>query len=451
MKPDFSKRNQSSIESAYCFGEFELYPLERLLKRRGTAVPVQPKVFDALLLLVSRARHLVSKQELAGRLWPDVHVSERNLTNTIVSLRKLLGRDAIRTVSKHGYRFEPALTSEPGVSPAVYERFLRARGLIERRSLDQMELARDLLWLCLAEDPAFAQGWAWLGRCCLFLDKFGQNASANSELAGAALQRALGLDPDLTDAHQFSTFLEVDTGRAADAVERLLDRLKLHPREPEIYGSLVQALRFQGLLQESIEAHEHAIELDPGAATSVAHSFFFKGDFASAIEAYRGRAGWYLDAAAWAALGLRDRAARALRQRLKKSSLSTVMTALMASLLAILEDRTEQAVRAMASAEIHHEPEIVACFARHYSFLGLGDAAAAALHRAADEGFLCAPETLRGDPWLTALRKSAQFKPLLARAEERVKIARSRVATRFSGTTTVPGRTVDRAFVEPNR
>lgn len=431
MKPDFSKKNQRAVETAYRFGQFELYPSERLLKRRGAAIPVQPKAFDALLLLVSRARHLVSKQELTATLWPDVHVSERNLTNTIVSLRRLLGRDAVRTVSKHGYRFEPELMSEPGVSPAVYERFLGARQLIERRSLEQVQQARDELWICLAEDPTFAQGWAWLGRCCWFLDKFGEDASSNSDLAAAALRRALALDPDLSDAHQFSTFLEVDTGRAAEAAERLLDRLKLHPREPETYASLVQALRFQGLLEESIEAHKRAIELDPDAGTSVAHSFFFKGDFASAIEAYSGRAAYYLDAAAWAALGHRDRAIKVLRQRLKQSSLSTVMTALMTSLLAILEDRKEPAIRAMKSVEVHHEPEIVACLARHYSFLGLGDAGARALLQAAEEGFTCAPETLRGDPWLSAVRKSAQFPSLLRHSEARIRIARSKVRIRF--------------------
>ncbi|MGA8110852.1 MAG: winged helix-turn-helix domain-containing protein [Acidobacteriaceae bacterium] len=392
---------------------------------------MQPKTFDALLLLVSRARHLVSKQELMARLWPDVHVSERNLTNTIVSLRKLLGRDAVRTVSKYGYRFEAALLGEPGVSTAFYERFLRARQRIERRSLEDMQDARDLLSICLAEDPSFAQGWAWLGRCCWFLDKFGPRPSAGSQVAGAALRRALVLDPDLTDAHQFSTFLEADTGRAADAVERLLDRLQLRPREPETYGSLVLALRFQGLLDESIEAHQRAVDLDPATLTSVAHTFFFKGDFASAIEAYSGRAAWYLDAAAWAALGHRDRAVRVLRQRLRKSSLSTVMTALMTSLLAILEDRTQHAVRAMESAEVTRDPEIVAYFARHYSFLGLHAAAAAALDRAAREGFICAPETLRGDPWLAALRKSPHFKSLLHQSEAHLKAARSRVTARF--------------------
>jgi DNA-binding winged helix-turn-helix (wHTH) protein/tetratricopeptide (TPR) repeat protein len=427
----FSKENQSSIETSYRFGRFELYPSERLLKENGCPVQVQPKVFDALLLLVSRARHLVSKQELMQKLWPDVHVSERNLTNTIVNLRRILGREAVRTVSKHGYRFELPLISEPGVTRPVYERFLRARRLIEQRSLDHMQLARDLLWICLADDPSFAQGWAWLGRCCWFLDKFGQHASASSEVASAALRRALALDPDLTDAHHFSTFLQVDTGHAADAVERLLNRAKLQPREPETFASLVQALRFQGLIQESTEAHERAIDLDPGAATSVAHTLFCKGDFASAIEAYTGRPGYYLDAAAWSAVGFPERAIRLLRQRLKKLPLSRVMKALMTSLLAVLEGKREQAVRIMDSAKLNREPEILFYFARHYSFLGVDKAAAAALNRAAKEGFVCAPETLQGDPWLRRFRKSAQFKSILSHSEASVKIARSRVTTRF--------------------
>ena len=62
-------------------------------------------MFDALLLLVRNAEHLVSKRELMDALWPSTFVTEANLTNMIVSLRKIVARDSIQTVSKHGYRF----------------------------------------------------------------------------------------------------------------------------------------------------------------------------------------------------------------------------------------------------------------------------------------------------------------------------------------------------------
>lgn len=413
MAQRFSNKNQSSLDTAYRFGDFELSPGDRLLKRAGIPVPLQPKSFDALLFLVARAEHLVSKQELINRLWPDVHVSEANLTNAIVSLRKIVGRNAIRTVSKHGYRFELPVEGEPGVERATYERFVRAKELTVQRSLDSMLLARDLYWTCLAEDPNFAPAWAWLGRCCWFLAKFSRNSMANPELAEAAFQRAFALDPGLACAHQFYTLVQADTGRAHEAMCRLLERLEHHPGEPESYTGLVQVFRFRGLLEQSIEAHKRAVELDPTIVTSIAHTLFLCGEYESAIEAYGGRASYYLDAASWAALGDRKRAITLLRDRLDKMALSRLMTALMGSLLAILEGRTAGAVRIMDQTDTTRDPEILVYFARHYAELGRANSAIKALQVAAQSGFVCAPNTLKSDGWLSRLRKHSEFGSLL--------------------------------------
>ena len=425
MAHGFSKKNQSSVETAYRFADFELHPDDRLLRRTGIPVPLQPKAFDALLCLVRRAKHLVSKQELIQTLWPSVHVSEANLTNTIVGLRKIVGRDTICTVSKHGYRFELPVEGEPGVARATYEKFARAKELTAQRSVESIRLARDLYWTCLAEDPGFAPAWAWLGRCCWFLDKFSGSSSANLELAQAAFQRAFALDPDLACAHQFYTFVEVDTGHADEAMGRLLERLERHPGEPESFTSLVQVFRFRGLLQQSVEAHRRAAELDPAIITSVAHTLFLAGEYASAIESYGGRAAYYLDAAAWAALGDRKRAIALLRERLGRMSLSKLMTALMSSLLALLEGKADEAVRLMEATDTTREPEILVYFARHYARLKLADSAVGALKRAAQSGFVCAPNTLTSDAWLSALRKHPQFGSLLNTAETLVEEARS--------------------------
>src|SRR3984885_5386289 len=193
MAQGFSNKNQSAIETAYRFGDFLLYPRDRQLKRNAVSIALQPKAFDALLCLVRGADHMVSKQELRQTLWPDVHVSERNLTNLVVSLRKVLGPDVIKTVSKHGYRFELPVSGEPGVRRETYEKFVRARELPAQRSLESMLVARGLYWTCLAENPNVAPAWAWLGRCCWFLDKFSGGSSAGPELTKAAFQRAFVL------------------------------------------------------------------------------------------------------------------------------------------------------------------------------------------------------------------------------------------------------------------
>ena len=423
MSHGFSKENQTA-DIAYRFGDFELHPRDRLLKRVGVPVPLQPKAFDALLCLVQRAKHLVSKEELIQTLWPSVHVSEANLTNTIGSLRKILGRDAIATASKHGYRFELTVEGEPGIARSTYERFIRARDLTAQRSLESMRLARDLYWTCIAEDPGFAPAWAWLGRCCWFLGKFSGRSSANLELAQAAFQRAFAIDPDLASAHQFYTFVQVDTGHADEAMRRLLARLERHPGEPESFTSLVQVFRFRGLLHESTEAHRHATKFDPAIVTSVAHTHFLSGEYASAIESYSGRAAYYLDAAAWAALGNRKRAISLLQERLEKMALSMLMNALMRSLLAILEARHDEAVCLMDTANASREPEVLVYFARHYSRMKLADRAIRALESAAESGFVCAPSTLNSDSWFGAVRKHRDFDSIVSTAEGLVQDAR---------------------------
>jgi tetratricopeptide (TPR) repeat protein len=244
-------------------------------------------------------------------------------------------------------------------------------------------------------------------------------------LAHAAFQRAFALDPDLAAAHQFFTFVQVDTGHADEAMCRLLKRLQRHPEEPESFTGLVQVLRFRGLLQQSLAAHRRAAELDPAIITSVAHTLFLAGEYASAVEAYSGRAAYYLDAAAWAALGDQERAIALLRERLDRMSLSKLMGALMSSLLAVLESRTEDAVRLMQAADTTREPEIKVYFARHYAQIGLDDSAIRALEQAAQSGFVCAPSTLTSDAWLSTLGEHPQFGPLLKTAKTLAEEAKS--------------------------
>jgi DNA-binding winged helix-turn-helix (wHTH) protein/tetratricopeptide (TPR) repeat protein len=107
---------ESGEARAYGFGPFRLLPGERILRRGDRVLPLPPKAFDTLLLLVRHPGHLMSKGELMKALWPDSFVEEVNLANNISLLRKTLGDKAatgscIQTVPKLGYRFLPAVTS----------------------------------------------------------------------------------------------------------------------------------------------------------------------------------------------------------------------------------------------------------------------------------------------------------------------------------------------------
>src|SRR5215471_5387614 len=74
----------------YEFGPFRLDVAERLLSRDGEVVPLQPKVFDLLLVLVERHGRLLEKDELMKAVWPDTIVEEVNLANNISSVREIV-------------------------------------------------------------------------------------------------------------------------------------------------------------------------------------------------------------------------------------------------------------------------------------------------------------------------------------------------------------------------
>jgi TolB-like protein/DNA-binding winged helix-turn-helix (wHTH) protein/Flp pilus assembly protein TadD len=96
-----------STQQIYEFGDFRIDPGERLLLRAGTAVPLAPKAFETLLALVEHSGHLVKKDELMKRVWPDAFVEEVNLAQNVSAIRRALdtnGEHYIETVPKLGYR-----------------------------------------------------------------------------------------------------------------------------------------------------------------------------------------------------------------------------------------------------------------------------------------------------------------------------------------------------------
>jgi DNA-binding winged helix-turn-helix (wHTH) protein len=96
----------------YEFGPFCIVHRDRLLlcKGEGEAVPLTPKQFDILLLLVENRGHVVERNRLMEEIWPETAVEEGNLTTNISMLRKALdegasGQQYIQTLPRRGYRF----------------------------------------------------------------------------------------------------------------------------------------------------------------------------------------------------------------------------------------------------------------------------------------------------------------------------------------------------------
>ncbi len=101
---------RQQIPQSYEFEEFRLDAGKRLLSRSGEVVPLVPKAFDILRVLVARHGETVSKDELFEAVWNDTIVEENNLNVNISALRKVFNEKPrehrfIVTVPGQGYKF----------------------------------------------------------------------------------------------------------------------------------------------------------------------------------------------------------------------------------------------------------------------------------------------------------------------------------------------------------
>jgi predicted ATPase/DNA-binding winged helix-turn-helix (wHTH) protein len=98
------------VPPSYRFGAFELDIARKQLRRAGVVVPIAPKPFELLALLVRHADRIVSRKEALASVWPDVRVSGATLASTVRDLRRALDDDAdtpafVQTARGLGFRF----------------------------------------------------------------------------------------------------------------------------------------------------------------------------------------------------------------------------------------------------------------------------------------------------------------------------------------------------------
>ena len=77
----------------YAFGEFELDPGLRTLRRRGEEVEIQEKALDVLVYMIEHRGGFVSHDELLDALWPGVSVTPAALSQSVHKARIAVGDD----------------------------------------------------------------------------------------------------------------------------------------------------------------------------------------------------------------------------------------------------------------------------------------------------------------------------------------------------------------------
>lgn len=312
-------------------------------------------------------------------------------------------------------REQSVLRRDVPANAKAYEYYLRGNQF--SHDSKQWAAARDLYLRCVEADPCYAPAWARLGRIHHVMSKYlPSETTEGPRKAESAFRQALDLNPDLTIAHKFYAQLEVDLGRAPDAMARLIPRVLVAP-DPEVLAGLISPLCYCGLLDASAAAHRRAILFEPKIRTSVPHTWFLQRDY-QRTASMKLEDNPYIVALAMAEVGKVQEALPALRTL--ESKINTRLGDFAAAARTLLEGDHAASVAAVNRIldSGFSDPQALFYLTRHLAYLSEIDAAIALFDRVVAGGFIAYP-TMARDPWLEPLRKDGRFRQTMASVEQR--------------------------------
>ena len=266
----------------------------------------------------------------------------------IFSVEDAISRRIASTLELQLTRREEERISRPAAATTkAYEAYIRGRYLWNKRTYESLGKSISSYRQALELDPASALAYAGLADAYVLLPLYGDTPPREVfPKAREAANRALGLDPDLSEAHTALAYTRfVYDRRWQEAEEGFWRALALNPN----YATAHQWLSFlQAALGRFTEALDHgrrAWELDPLSRvinSDLGLVLYFSGRFEEALEQYRSTLDLEGDfayahfgmALAYAALGRFEEAVEEGRRAVVASDSNSAMQAVLGYALA---------------------------------------------------------------------------------------------------------------------
>ncbi len=384
--------------------------LEGGIQRAGDRVRVNVQLIEA-----ATDRHL----------WAETYDEELTAANVFAIQSDLAKKIAGALQATLSPEERARIESRPTESLEALDLYSRARYVILSGAGrgDALAQSRDLLLQAVKLDSEYARAWALLGYVYLYLrDQGSLPGEEGRRLAEEAIDRALELDPDLSDAHSARAYWLTRELRYEEAESENLRALELNPGSAEEHRRYARLLLQLDRSDEAVREARRAVELDPlsvNARASLGDAMWWAGDWEGTVTESRKLIEMSPDLAyayynlgyGLAMLGQDDEAieqfstARALDRSDPLNSLGLAWAWAKA-------ERRDSSLAVLA--EIPQEPALLKEFAIVYGELGDLDTAYELLDRAAEED----PGSigmLRSDHSADPLKADPRFTELLRR------------------------------------
>jgi tetratricopeptide (TPR) repeat protein len=219
-------------------------------------------------------------EEFKGK-WEDIFTIRAEIAVRIAEeLKTALSPEEIRKIKKN-----------PTENPEAYNLYLKGRFFWNKRTAEGFQTGIEYFHQAIEKDPAYSLAYAGIADCYNLLgwhDLFSPDEVHPK--AKAAAEKALMMDETLSEAHASLAYVKMlydwDWQVAGQEFKRALE---LNPNYAEAHQWYSEYLAYMGRLDESIAEAELAQELDP-LSLSISHNlgliFYEAHQFDLAIEKY---------------------------------------------------------------------------------------------------------------------------------------------------------------------
>jgi len=166
--------------------------------------------------------------------------------------------------------------------------YYQGRFFLEKRNPEDVQLSIEYFKAAVRKAPNFAKAYAGLADA--YLISLGQSVGQTDKLlalGSEALNEALRLDPNLTEARTTAALMHLQRGELRQAAAAYEDVLRTDPNYVDALYGYGLALQEMNRLAESTAVFRRAIELDPLSMRVLANgsqAFAEAGDFETALS-----------------------------------------------------------------------------------------------------------------------------------------------------------------------